>query len=67
MEEGRLGPFLIPGLLANRHIVHVSTYALFTQLLESGLALVTVRQPADRDADALLGQKWFDGTGCSCG
>ena len=35
--------------------------------LESGLMLVTVRQPADRNADALLGQKWFDGTGCSCG
>ena len=49
------------------------SFALVTGLevtkeeLESGLALVTVRQPADRDADALLGQKWFDGTSCSCG
>ena len=49
------------------------SFALVTGLemekeeLESGLMLVTVRQPADRDADALLGQKWFDGTGCSCG
>lgn len=49
------------------------SFALVTGLemekeeLESGLMLVTVRQPADRNADALLGQKWFDGTGCSCG
>ena len=49
------------------------SFALVTGLeitreeLESGLKLITVRQPADRDADALLGQKWFDGTGCSCG
>lgn len=49
------------------------SFALVTGLemtkeeLESGLMLVTVRQPADRAADALLGQKWFDGTGCSCG
>lgn len=49
------------------------SFALVTGLiiekeeLESGLMLVAVRQPADRDADVLLGQKWFDGTGCSCG
>ncbi len=49
------------------------SFALVTGLkiekeeLESGLMLVTVRQPADRGTDALLGQKWFDGTGCSCG
>ena len=49
------------------------SFALVTGLemekeeLESGLMLVTVRQPADRNADALLGQKWFDGTSCSCG
>lgn len=49
------------------------SFALVTGLemekeeLESGLMLVTVRQPAHRNADALLGQKWFDGTGCSCG
>lgn len=35
--------------------------------LESGLSLVTVRHPAEHEADALVGQKWYDGVGCSCG
>lgn len=34
-----LGPLLIPGLLVNRHIVHVGSYLLFTQSLEQDTAL----------------------------
>ncbi|SDF08276.1 Fe-only nitrogenase accessory AnfO family protein [Desulfovibrio legallii] len=45
----------------------VTGLVLETEALESGLKLLTLRQPAGRDEAALVGQKWYDAGGCSCG